>query len=140
MEVQPTCNKQRTQKTTMASIFTRIFVQILRSHKTAFLRTPSFFGHLGLGQTFFSTQHGCFNEQVLVSFEQFGYPSCCAPQLRNSDYVGISKTLYGGDAIFLMLALSLMFLLSVFLSCVEFRFGVVTSLVLVGDFQAVFTV
>lgn len=29
------------------------------------------------------------------------------------DYVGISKTLYGGDAIFLMLALSLMFLLSV---------------------------
>jgi hypothetical protein len=36
---------------------------------------------------------------------------------RNSDYVGISKTLYGGDAIFLLLALSLMFLLSVFLSC-----------------------
>jgi len=29
------------------------------------------------------------------------------------DYVGISKTLYGGDAIFLLLALSLMFLLSV---------------------------
>ena len=90
---------------------------------SAVVENPNFLTPFEPGSKFFPTQDWMLQLKFHGSApcihlwgRKYGVSMNILPSRHcDSDYVGISKTLYGGDAIFLM-ALSLMFLLSVSLS------------------------